>query len=97
MLALYRRWRRSSPWAREITAALLGLAVGCALMPLLIFAAGAALLGRYDGASAGQIYVTVLGGLASGAPSSWIVLLGPYALYLLLRALTGWWRASARA
>lgn len=95
MLDLLRRWRRSSLWSREAAAALLALALG-ALMPLLIFFAGVALLGRYDGASAARIYGTVFGGLRSGAASSWIVLLGPYLLYLLGRALLAGWRAAGR-
>jgi len=94
MLDLHRRWRRLSAWSREAIAALLALGVGGALMPLLIFFAGAALLGRYDGASAARIYDTVYGGLRSGAASSWIVLLGPYVLYLLARALAAGWRAA---
>ena len=36
------------------------------------------------------------GGLQAGSAASWIVLLGPYGLYLLFRALGLWWRASAR-
>ena len=27
--------------------------------------------------------------------ASWVVLLGPYGLYLLFKGLRGWWRASA--
>ncbi len=35
-------------------------------------------------------------GLQEASIASWVVLLGPYGLYLLFRTLRGWWRASAR-
>jgi hypothetical protein len=71
------------------------LLVGCGLMPLIIFYAGARFLGLYEGASLTRIYESIYGGLAAGSVASWIVLLGPYGLYLLLRALRLWWRASS--
>ncbi len=83
-------------WVREAAAALLLLGAGFGLMPLAIFAAGSASLGRYDNASAGRVYEAVYHGLGSGSAASWIVVLGPYGLYLAFRALQAWWRASAR-
>jgi uncharacterized membrane protein len=64
-------------------------------MPSLIFLAGSTLLGRYDGASLGSTYGTVFDGAAAGSVAAWIVILGPYGLYLLFRALCAWWRAGA--
>jgi len=93
---LYRRWRRLSGWWRELALALLALLFGCALMPLLIFQAGSSALGRYEGASATRIYQSVYAGLENGSPSAWIVLLGPYGLYLLFRLLAAWWRLGNR-
>ncbi len=76
--------------------ALASLAVGFGILPLLIFLAGSTLLGRYEGASAARIYATVYRGLGEGSAASWIVVLGPYGLYLLFRGLKVWWRAGAR-
>ncbi len=72
------------------------LAVGFALMPLLIFSAGSSVLGRYDGAGAARLYDSVYQGLGNGSAASWGVVLGPFALYLAFRGLQLWWRASAR-
>lgn len=84
------------PWAAELIVAGIGLFLGVALMPVLIFYAGVATLGRFDGASLGTLYASLFEGLREASIASWIVFLGPYALYLLFRALRAWWRASAR-
>lgn len=84
------------PWAAELIVAGIGLFLGIALMPVLIFYAGVATLGRFDGASLGNLYSSLLEGLREASIASWIVFLGPYGLYLLFRALRAWWRASAR-
>jgi hypothetical protein len=84
------------PWAAELVVAGIGLLVGVTLMPVLIFYAGVAALGRFDGASLGHLYSSLFAGLREASIASWVVFLGPYGLYLLFRALRAWWRASAR-
>jgi hypothetical protein len=74
----------------------IALLVGFLLMPVLIFYTGSSLLGRYEGASLPRTFASIYAGLQSGSVASWIVLLGPYGLYLIFRALRLWWRASAR-
>lgn len=76
--------------------AAISLLLGAALMPVLIFYAGVATLGRFDGASLGNLYSSLLKGLPEASVASWVVFLGPYGLYLLFRTLRAWWRASAR-
>jgi hypothetical protein len=71
------------------------LAAGFGIMPILIFLAGSSALGRYDGASVARIYDSLYQGLRFGSGASWIVVLGPYGLYLTFKALRLWWRASA--
>ncbi len=88
-------WSRSRPWALESVLMLTALIVGVALMPILIFYAGVAALGRYDGASLHALYASLFTGLQEGSLASWLVMLGPYALYLLYRLLRLWWRAGA--
>lgn len=81
-------------WPRELLLTAIALIVGFTLMPVLVFFAGSALLGRYEGASVGRLFSSIYEGLRRGSPASWIVLLGPYALWLASRALRLWWRAG---
>jgi len=84
------------PWAAELVVAGIGLLAGVTALPVLIFYAGVAALGRFDGASLGRLYSSLFEGLREASIASWVVFLGPYGLYLLFRALRAWWRASAR-
>jgi hypothetical protein len=79
----------------ELALAALGLLIGVGIMPILIFYAGAATLGRYEGASLGHLYRSLFAGLGEASIAAWVVLLGPYGLYLLFKGLRAWWRASA--
>ena len=92
----FRRFATASPWGRELTVAGVGLLVGVTLMPVLIFYAGVAALGRFEGASLGGLFASIFAGLKEASIASWTVLLGPYGLYLLFKALRAWWRASAK-
>jgi hypothetical protein len=65
-------------------------------MPVLIFYAGVATLGRYEGASLGHLYHSLFTGFREGSIASWVVVLGPYGIYLLFKGLRIWWRLSAR-
>lgn len=91
-----RRLAAERPWAAELSIAAIGLLLGVLLMPVLIFYAGVATLGRFDGAGLGPLYGSLFQGLREASIASWVVLLGPYGLYVLFRALRAWWRASAR-
>jgi hypothetical protein len=90
------RLAEERPWAAELLVAGVGLLIGVALLPVLIFYAGVAALGRFDGASLGNLYSSLFEGFREASIASWVVFLGPYGLYLLFRALRAWWRASAR-
>jgi hypothetical protein len=83
-------------WSRELVLAAAALAVGFGLMPVLIYFAGSAALGRYEGAGLARLYDSVYQGLGAASPASWIVVLGPYGLYLLFRTLRFCWRVSGR-
>lgn len=76
--------------------ALLTLALGFGLMPLLIYYGGSELLGRYDDASVARLYGSVYRDLKLGSAASVIVVFAPYGLYLVFKALRFWWRASAK-
>jgi hypothetical protein len=86
----------ASAWSQELGLALVALAAGFGIMPMLVFFAGSMSVGRYDGASPGRMYGSLYQGLATGSAASWIVVLGPYGFYLLFRALRLWWRLSSR-
>jgi hypothetical protein len=92
----FARMGMTSQWSVELTLAALGLSIGVGLMPILIFYAGVSTLGRYEGASLGHLYRSLFTGIAQGSIASWVVLLGPYGIYLLFKGLRAWWRASAR-
>jgi hypothetical protein len=96
MRGIFRRFGLTSPWSVELALGVLGLLLGATLMPILIFYAGAATLGRYEGASLGRLYHSLLAGLSQASIASWTVLLGPYGLYLLFKGLRAWWRAGAQ-
>jgi hypothetical protein len=83
-------------WSRELWLCGISLFIGFALMPAIIFFIGSSLLGRYEGASLLRMYSSLYGALEAGSVASWIVLLGPYCLYLTYRALQLWWRASEK-
>jgi hypothetical protein len=84
-----------SRWSLELGVAAALLLIGAGLMPILIFYAGAGAVGRYEGASLERLFHSLYTGLGQASVASWIVVLGPYGLYLLFRALRAWWRASA--
>ena len=92
-----RKLANDRPWAAELVVAGVGLALGLVVLPVLIFYAGVASLGRYEGASLGRLYSSLFEGLKQASIASWIVFLGPYGLYLLFRALRAWWRAGAKS
>jgi len=93
---ILRRLGLASGWAQEATVAVAALALGFGILPLLIFFVGSSLLGRYDGASPARIYDSLYQGLEGGSLASWVVVFGPYGLYLAFRGLKLWWQASAR-
>jgi hypothetical protein len=93
--SIFNRLGLGSLWAQEAAVAVIALGVGFGLMPLLIFLAGSASLGKYEGASIHAMYASLFQGFKSGSSAAWIVLLGPYGLYLLFKGLRLWWRASA--
>jgi hypothetical protein len=92
----FERLGMAGGWSRELWLSGIALAAGFVLMPVLIFFAGSAALGRYEGASLQHLFASIYGGLETGSAASWIVLLGPYGLYVIFRALYAWWRVGAK-
>lgn len=94
-MTIRKRLGITSAWSMEVGLAALGLLIGVGLMPMLIFWAGTSVLGAYEGVSLGHLYQNLFSGLGSASIASWVVVLGPYGLYLLCKGLGVWWRASA--
>lgn len=76
---------------RELILLVVGLILGFLLIPLLVWLVGTLMLGPYKGGSgsAGSLLSNLYKGLGEGAPSFWVVVLGPYALIMLARLLFG--------
>jgi hypothetical protein len=90
------RYSAASASQRQLLWAVALLLLGLIVVPLLIYVAGVNTLGRYEGAGLWHLYATLYKSLASGAPASWIVVLGPNLLLWLAQGLRFWWRRSAR-
>ncbi len=89
------RAHAASGWRREALYAAGWVAFGAIGLPVLIYLCGITLLGRYPGASLGRTFGAIWLGLGSASPASWTVVLGPYALILLLRLLRLGWGLGA--
>jgi hypothetical protein len=92
LLAAWRDYRRRRGAAREVITLALGLLAGLVLLPLAIYVGGQLILGPYvrsptDATPAGPLalWTDFLAGLSQGSLAHWLVLLGPYVMYLLWR------------
>lgn len=72
---------------RELIIFGVALLVGLFVAPVAIWFAGARALGPYAGGSLGNLVGNLFRGLASGSPPFWAVVLGPYVVCMLVRAL----------
>ncbi len=90
----YRRYRKQSGFAREITTLLLAAGFGLVVLPLLIWTGGHLVLGEYirdplTGQTGGPLalWMDYLTALAQGSPGYWLAAGGLYGLYLVLRLI----------
>jgi hypothetical protein len=81
---------------RELGILLAGIAFGLVVFPLLVYLAGAATLGPYDG-GLGAFLAVLYGDFARLGPAAWLLLLGPYVLFQAVRVLTRPLRRSVAA
>jgi len=91
-----RRYQSRPPLQRELLLLLLLLLFALLVLPTLVWIAGQIFLGAYlrtpPGDSVGgplALTMDFIGGLFSGSPGHWLMLLGPY---LLVLACRGGWR-----
>ncbi len=90
------RPRPAGALGRELRYFLLVGGAGLVVLPFLVYLAGAATLGPYEG-GLGAFLGTLYGDLVRFAPAAWALLLGPYLLFQVLRLLTRPWRHRGRA
>lgn len=90
------RPRTSTALGRELRYFLLVGGAGLLVLPFLVYLAGAATLGPYEG-GLGAFLATLYGDLVRFAPAAWALLLGPYLLFQVVRLLTRPWRHRHRA
>jgi hypothetical protein len=90
--ALWRGYRRRTGLAREAITLMLGLFAGLVLLPLCIYGVGRLLLGPYtrsatetEGAGPWALWMDFLNGLGRGSLAHWLIAVGPYVLYLIVR------------
>jgi hypothetical protein len=81
----WRFYRRSSGAKHEFVALCLGLAVGLAVLPLLIWLVGKATLGPYTNGGLLALWRDFFVALAQGSLAYWLVALGPYLALWVLR------------
>lgn len=74
---------------RELLFAVLGLALGLVLLPLLIYLVGQVILGTYSGGKQGfgSFYGDLIRDLAAPRFNSWVIVAGPYLMMLGLRLI----------
>jgi hypothetical protein len=89
----WHRYRALPRVRRELITLGLMLLLALTLLPMAIYAAGQLFLGDYLRDPAGSrsggplaLLVDYIGGIFSGSPGHWLVLLGPYLLLLAFRA-----------
>jgi|SRR5579863_5378530 hypothetical protein len=80
---------------RELLAVAICLLIGLIVMPCLIFAAGRIVLGAYPHGGLFALWRDLLQRLIVGSRAAWLIVLGPYVLFWLLRG--GRWLLRATA
>ena len=64
---------------------------GLLILPFLVYLAGAATLGPYEG-GLGRFLGKLYGDFLTLSPGAWTLLLGPYAVFMIARLLSRPWR-----
>lgn len=72
---------------KELTAAVVLLIFGVAVLPALIYLVGVIIIGPYEGdGGIGGLYGSLLRALGEPQAAAWLLILSPYAVVQLLRA-----------
>ncbi|MGH8135509.1 MAG: hypothetical protein ACRER4_04105 [Steroidobacteraceae bacterium] len=86
---------RLSPfWRREIGFFALFFGFGLMVLPFLIYLAGVLTLGPYEGGLL-TFLGSLMGAVFTGRPSAWMLITGPYLMFMAIRILTRPFRRQA--
>ena len=83
---------RTTNWQREVGIAAGLFAFGLIVLPLVVYLVGSRVLGEYSGSGALGLAESVWLDLLALHPFTWLLVLSPYLLVQLWRALRGIWR-----
>ena len=86
---------RLSPfWRRELGFFALLFGFGLLVMPFLIYFAGVLTLGPYEGGLLAFLG-SLMGAVFTAKPSAWLLVIGPYLMFTVIRLLTRPFRRQA--
>ena len=86
---------RLSPfWRRELGFFALLFGFGLLVMPFLIYLAGVLTLGPYEGGLLAFLG-SLMGAVVTAMPSAWLLVIGPYLMFTVIRFLTRPFRRRA--
>jgi len=86
---------RLSPfWRRELGFFALLFGFGLLVMPFLIYLAGVLTLGPYEGGLLAFLG-SLMGAVVTARPSAWLLVIGPYLMFTVIRFLTRPFRRRA--
>ena len=92
LLQYWRKYQGTRGPTRELLAIGICLGLGLAAMPVLIWVAGSAKLGRYPNGGLGALWHDFFAALLKGSPIFWLVALGPYAALWIWRGARALYR-----
>jgi hypothetical protein len=88
-------WNSLSPfWRREIALFALLFGFGLLVMPFLIYLAGVMTLGPYEGGLLAFLG-SLMGAVFTAKPTAWLLVIGPYLMFSIIRLLTRPFRRQA--
>ena len=85
---------RSPFWRRELGFFALLFGIGLFVMPFLIYLAGVLTLGPYEGGLP-TFLGSLMGAVFTAKPSAWLLVIGPYLMFTVIRFLTRPFRRQA--
>lgn len=81
-------------WRRELGFFALLLGFGLLVLPFLIYLAGVLTLGPYEGGLLAFLG-SLMGAVGTAKPSAWLLVIGPYLMFTVIRLLTRPFRRRA--
>ncbi len=81
-------------WVRKVLSALILVLAGLVILPALVYLVGVQVVGEYEGSDGiGSLYAAIYTGLFEGSLATWMLVLSPLAVVLLVRVAAALRRA----